>query len=206
MKVSCPLVFIIDDDVLYRKRLSKLVRQAGYTLESFPSAAAFLARARYEGVGCILLDLRMPEMDGLELQEKLAAINFPLPIIFVTGHGDVASSVQAMKRGAVDFLTKPVPRMRLLQAIDTALQRSAEVRQQHDRTQRIRRQLSGLTPREYEVLTLVIRGMRNKQIAHRLGIAEKTVKVHRGRVMEKLDVASVAELVRLCEDGQITKD
>jgi len=189
-------VFIVDDDPSVPKALARLIGAAGYQVEIFASAAAYLRRAPFSGVGCILLDLRMPEMDGFQLQLALAHNAAALPIIFLTGHGDIPSSVQAIKRGAVDFLTKPVDERDLLQAIDNAM---------HIRSQMIGRQtrFNELTPREVDVMRCVIAGMLNKQIAGTLGIAEKTVKVHRGRMMAKVGVPSVAELARLCQEAGI---
>lgn len=189
-------VFIVDDDPSVPKALARLIRTAGYQVEIFASAAAYLRRTPFAGIGCILLDLRMPEMDGFQLQLALAHNATSLPIIFLTGHGDIPSSVLAIKRGAVDFLTKPVDENDLLRAIEAAMR----IRSQSlGRRTRFR----DLTPRELDVMRCVIAGMLNKQIAGTLGIAEKTVKVHRGRMMTKVGVTSVAELARLCQEAGI---
>jgi FixJ family two-component response regulator len=171
--------------------------------ESFASAEGFLASGKQEGPGCIVLDVRMPGMTGPELQEELSRIESSMPIIFLSGHGDIPTAARTMKKGAVDFLTKPVDRDRLLDAIEASLKRDAENRAQKAETGATNEQIGTLTPREYEVMTYVITGMLNKQIAAQLGISEDTVKIHRGRVMHKLGVCSVADLVRLCQKAGI---
>lgn len=198
-----PTVFIIDDDASVRKSLSRLLRSAGYAVEIFPSAEEFLAREHFDGVGCIVLDVQMPGLSGMDLQEELSKADYHMPIIFVTGHGDIPMSVQAMKKGAVDFLTKPFDDKELLKAIESAIQKDGQARTEYHEVQNIRSRIELLTAREYEVFRYVIAGMPNKQIALELQIAEKTVKVHRGRVMEKLGADSVAELVRLSEKAGI---
>ena len=175
------------------------MRSADYTVETFPSAEEFLRREHFDGVGCILLDVKMPGLSGIDLQEELSKADYHMPIIFITGHGNIPMSVQAMKKGAVDFLTKPFDGKELLQTIEKAIGKDTHARAEYDERLDIRRRIELLTPRENEVLRYVITGMLNKQIALKLGIAEKTVKVHRGRIMEKLHVDSVAELVRLAE-------
>jgi FixJ family two-component response regulator len=191
-------VFVVDDDASMRKSLARLLRSAGYAVEAFASAHEFLASApEGEGPSCIVLDIRMPGLDGLDLQEELVARDYSLPIVFITGHGDVPSSVSAMKRGAVDFLEKPFDDDELLRAVTAAHRRDAKARTRLVELEDIRHKLELLTPREYEVLTYVISGMLNKQVAYELNITEKTVIVHRGRVMEKMGVGSVAELVQL---------
>ena len=191
-----PTVFIVDDDPSARQGLTRLVRAAGLPVESFASAAEFLASGRRDGPGCIVLDVRMPEMTGPELQVELGTAEYCMPIIFLSAHGDVRITARVMKRGAVDFLTKPVDRDDLLEAVQTSLALDAEVSSARGR-------IGKLTPREREIMTWVITGMLNKQIAFDLGISEETVKIHRGRVMQKLAVGSVAELVRLCEKAGV---
>jgi len=194
---------VIDDDASVRKSLSRLLRSAGYTAETFSSAEEFLRREHFDGVGCILLDVRMPGLSGMDLQEELNKADYHIPIVFVTGHGDIPMTVEAMKKGAVDFLTKPFDDEELLQALRAAIEKDRNARAEHTEVHEIRRLIELLTPRENEILRYVVTGMLNKQIALELGIAEKTVKVHRGRVMEKLGVDSVAELVRLAEKAGI---
>jgi len=201
--MSEPTVFVIDDDPSARRGLTRLVRAAGLNAESFASAREFLASGRSDGPGCVLLDVKMPEMTGPELQEELGKAEYCMPIIFLSAHGDVPTTVQTMKQGAVDFLTKPVDRDDLQGAIREALARDAENRTQRAESSALNGVIEGLTPREHEVMTYVITGMRNKQIAAALGISEDTVKIHRGRVMQKLGVLSVPELVRLCEKAGI---
>jgi FixJ family two-component response regulator len=198
-------VFIVDDDASVRRALTRLIKSAGYEVQAFASARDFLEHgtAGCDGPACLVLDVRMPGLSGLDLQQELEAANALLPIIFITGHGDIPMSVKAMKHGAVDFLPKPVKDKVLLSAIEQALDRAVRERSAHDELDDIRGRLETLTPRELEVLRLVITGMLNKQIAHRLGTVEKTIKVHRARVMEKMQVQSVAELVRLAERAGI---
>ena len=188
-----PVVFVVDDDDSFRRALARLLRVEGYAAELFGSARAYLERAPYDGPGCLVVDLAMPGIDGLELQARLARDAEALPLVFVSGHADVASSVHAMKMGAVDFLTKPVDAEALLSAIQTALSRQAIRRD-------VRARFARLSGREREVMRLVVQGLLNKQIAAQLGIAEKTVKVHRARVMEKTGSASLADLVRLATE------
>ena len=194
-----PTVFVIDDDASVRKSLSRLLRSAGYAAETFASAEEFLGREHFNGIGCLLLDVQMPGLTGMDLQEELNRADYHMPIIFITGHGNIPMSVEAMKKGAVDFLTKPFDDKELLQAIEKAIEKDTHARAQYDEALEIHRHIELLTPREKEILRYVITGMLNKQIALKLDIAEKTVKVHRGRIMEKLCVDSVAELVRLAE-------
>src|SRR6059036_3072386 len=193
------LVFAIDDDASVRKGLARLLRSAGYKSEIFGSASDFLARPLHSGPSCVIVDVQMPGINGMDLQEALIQHRRQEQLVFVTGHGDISMCAQAMKAGAVDFLSKPFRDDELLQCVERALLRSAEERQRTEERQKARELLNLLTPREFEVMQLVITGMLNKQIAGRLGTAEKTVKVHRGRVMEKLDVTSVAELVLLVQ-------
>jgi len=198
-----PTVFIIDDDASIRKSLSRLLRSADYTVETFPSAEEFLRREHFDGIGCLLLDVQMPGLSGTDLQEELSRAAYSMPIIFITGHGNIPMSVQAMKKGAVNFLAKPFDDDELLQGVRDALEKDRKAKAERAEVHDALRCIEQLTPREQEVLRYVITGMLNKQIASKLGIAEKTVKVHRGRVMEKLGVDSVAELVRLAEKAGI---
>ena len=181
------IVYIVDDDASVRTGLARLLRSAGYAVETFASAAAFLDREHRAAVACLVLDVRMPGVDGLALQAELSARDAGLPIIFLTGHGDIPMSVAAMKQGARDFLTKPVDEVVLLDAVRQALQTHRASLSERLAATAVQERLASLTPREREVLSWVIGGALNKQIAAQLGIAEKTVKIHRGRVMEKME-------------------
>jgi FixJ family two-component response regulator len=191
------MVFAIDDDKSVRKGLKRLLRSAGYKSEIFESALDFLKREQHTGPACVIVDVRMPGLDGMDLQETLIQSRREEQLIFITGHGDISMCARAMKAGAIDFLPKPFRADDLLQCVERALVRSAAQRRRSAERNEVQRLLDLLTPRELEVMQLVVRGMLNKQIAGELGTAEKTVKVHRGRMMQKLGVASVAELVRL---------
>jgi RNA polymerase sigma factor (sigma-70 family) len=197
------LVFAIDDDASVRKGLKRLLRSAGHKSEIFESASDFLERDQHNGPTCVIVDVRMPALNGMDLQEELIQRRREEQLVFITGHGDISMCAQAMKAGAVDFLSKPFRGDELLQCVERALIRSAEQRRRTAERDEARRLLASLTPREFEVMQLVITGMLNKQIASELGTAEKTVKVHRGRMMQKLRVSSVAELVRLVEKAGI---
>ncbi|MBV9490239.1 MAG: response regulator transcription factor [Verrucomicrobia bacterium] len=197
------MVFIIDDDASVCKALNRLLRSAGHPCETYPSAQAFLARSPHAGPCCVVLDLRMPGLTGLELQEALAAAGRDEPIIFITGHGDVPTCAKAMKAGAVDFLPKPFRDQDLLTAIAKSLDQSRRSCQEREEKAEIQALVDRLTPREQEVLEGVVGGKLNKQIAAELGTCEKTIKVHRGRVMHKMGVVSVAELVRLTQKVRI---
>jgi FixJ family two-component response regulator len=199
-----PLVLIVDDNPSVRKSLTRLLAAAGYSVEAFASAREFLARPPHPGPCCLLLDVRMPGLTGIQLQEMLAATGRRMSIVFVTGHADVPTSVKAMKAGAVDLLTKPVDAEDLLAAIQRAVTRDEHDRATEVRRAEIQRRVSLLTARETEVFALVVTGMLNKQIGAALGIGEKTVKVHRARVMEKMRAGSVAELVRLADEAGVT--
>src|SRR5213080_5406279 len=198
------LVFAIDDDPSVRKGLTRLLRSAGYKSEIFASASDFLKREQHTGPTCVIVDVRMPGLNGMDLQETLIQHGREEQLVFITGHGDISMCAQAMKAGAVDFLSKPIRSDELLQCVERALLRSAQQRRQSAERDRVQQLLSLLTPREFEVMQLVIRGMLNKQIAGELSRAEKTVKVHRGRMMRKMHVTSVADLVRLIEVTSIT--
>jgi FixJ family two-component response regulator len=194
-----PIVHVVDDDDSLRRALARLLRAAGFEVRDYASAGAFLLARPPEAPGCLVLDVRMPGPSGLELQAGLARDASPLPVVFLSGHGDVATSVQAMKAGAVDFLTKPVDREALLGAVRRALSRDADERATRARRSALRARYAALTAREREVLAGVVAGRLNKQIAADLGTAERTVKAHRAQVMEKMQVASVAELVHVAD-------
>src|SRR5262249_36733800 len=185
------------------KGVSRLLRSAGYKCETFASAGDFLTREQHPGPACLIVDVRMPGLNGMELQEVLLQRRREEQLVFITGHGDISMCSQAMKAGAVDFLSKPFGDDQLLDCVARALSRSSEQRQRSAQKSHARRLLDTLTPREFEVMQLVAEGMLNKQVAAELGIAEKTVKVHRGRVMQKLGITSVAELVRVVEKAGV---
>jgi RNA polymerase sigma factor (sigma-70 family) len=196
---SSPTVFVVDDDAAIRKAVSRLLRSAGIAVAVFESPTEFLAQHDPATPGCLVLDLAMPGFDGLRLQTTLRDTGSTLPIIFLTGQGDVSKSVQAMKGGAFDFLTKPVNAKNLLPAIRAAIERDAVARRKQAELSEVRARLDTLTPRERELLEHVVAGKLNKQIASDLGITEATVKMHRARVIAKMKVQSVAELARLTE-------
>jgi FixJ family two-component response regulator len=196
-------VYVVDDDPSVRAGLSRLLQSMGLTVKTFASAREFLEQAVPEEPGCLIVDLRMPAMNGLELQEQLMTRNLNLPVIFLTGYGTVPASVRAMKRGAVDFLEKPVDDQVLLDVIYQALEEDRKNRRNLSEAKFIQDRLKSLTPREYEVFTLITAGLLNKQVAYELGTAEKTIKVHRARIMEKMHCESLAQLVRLAEKAGI---
>jgi FixJ family two-component response regulator len=200
---AAPLVFVVDDDPSVRKSLARLVATAEYKVETFASAREFLARPLPEGPCCLVLDVRMPGLTGLALQEALATAGSQLSIVFITGYGDVPTTVKAMKGGALDVLTKPVNDRVLLSAIERAVTRARQRWREHAKITEIQDRVKTLTPRETEVFALVVTGMLNKQIASELGVSEKMVKVHRARVMQKMRAGSVAELVRLADQGGV---
>jgi FixJ family two-component response regulator len=197
------MVFVVDDDEAVRKGLARLLRAAGFAVETFASAAEYTAREAHGGVGCVVLDICMPGLDGMGLQMRLTEEGADLPIIFLTGHGDIPMSVRAMKKGAFDFLTKPVDEDVLLSAVSGALLQHRAARAVRLEVEELRARVETLTLREQEVLRCVIAGARNKQIAYYLGIAEHTVKIHRGRIMKKLGLATVTELVKVCQQAGI---
>jgi len=197
-------IFVIDDDDSVRRGVTYLLQAANYAVEAFAAAEDFLARDPFSGIGCIIVDVRMPGMSGLDLQERLNQAGNSLPIVFITGHGDLPMGVSAMKKGAVDFLPKPFDDEELLAAVELALERNKKALSEFEDVQDFRDQLKTLSPREHDVFRLVISGMLNKQIAAALDIAEQTVKIHRGRVMQKLQADSLAELVRLAEKADIS--
>jgi FixJ family two-component response regulator len=203
MSGRAPTVFAVDDEPGTLKAIARLLRAAGWSVAPFASPEEFLAKVDPAAAGCVVLDMSMPKLSGLEVQQALEARGCALPVVFLTGRSDVPSSVKAMKRGAADFLTKPVDDMDLLAAVARAVERDAAARRDRAEVAAVRERLATLTPREQEVLERVISGKLNKQIAAELGTAEKTVKVHRGRVMEKTGARSVADLVRLAERAGI---
>lgn len=198
-----PTIYIVDDDESARRGLVRLIGAAGLKTLAFCSAAEFLARGEFEGPGCIILDVRMPAMTGPELHDHLRSMDYCMPIIFLSAHADVPIATLEMKKGAVNFLTKPVDREDLLSAIQEAVCLGGEHRSLWKERVSFHKKIKLLTPREFEVMTYVISGMLNKQIGATLEISLETIKVHRARMMHKLKVESVAELVRLCEHGQI---
>jgi FixJ family two-component response regulator len=199
MKETEPIVFVIDDEALIRDGIESLLRSIGLRAQTFASAQEFMSAKRADAPACLILDVRMPGVSGLELQRQLADARIHIPIIFITGHGDIPMTVRAMKDGAMEFLTKPVRGQDLLDAVQKAIARDRGLR--HDRAQlaEIRRRFDSLTPREVEVLNLVVAGLLNKQIAGELGMSELTVKTHRAHVMEKTRADSLAHLVRMAE-------
>jgi RNA polymerase sigma factor (sigma-70 family) len=190
-------IFVVDDEPAVLSTLERMLRASGYEVSTFSSPSAFLDRAPHEGVGCVLMDLSMPEMSGLDVQDAMHRKGIALPVIFLSAYGDVPSTARAMREGALDFLEKPVQETQLLIAIERALDRASADEERRISRSDVDERLARLTPREREVCELVVRGLLNKQIGVELGMSEKTVKVHRGRVMHKLEVHSVAALVRL---------
>lgn len=191
-----PIVFVVDDDVSVRESLDLMIKFAGWQPETFASAGEFLARPRTSLPSCLVLDISLPDLNGLELQNMIASERTDMPIIFITGHGDVPMTVKAMKGGAVEFLIKPFDDEVLLSAIRHALKRSAAVLDEQTQTSALRSDYESLTPREQDVMRYVVAGMLNKQIAMKLGISEITVKAHRGKMMQKMKADSVADLVK----------
>jgi len=194
-----PVIHIVDDDASFRTAVGRLLRESGYEILAYESAQQLLERLADSAPGCILLDVQIPDLSGPELQDHLIKNGSTLPIIFLTGHGDIPMSVKAIKAGAEDFLTKPVAREQLLASIERAIARHEMTRQQRERVNAMRDLVGTLTPRESEVFALVILGKMNKQIAHELGTTERTIKAHRQKVMQKLQVQTLAELVSIGE-------
>ncbi len=201
--MSDAIVYVVDDDETVRRSLARLIRSVGLKVDTFASAQAFLEHKGQDRPSCLVLDVRLPGLSGLDLQTAMGQSQRTMPIIFITGRGNVPMTVRAMKGGAQDFLEKPFDDQELLDGIQRALARSREARAEDAERADIERRLATLTPRERQVLELVVAGMLNKQIAGELGAAEKTIKVHRGRVMKKMQAGSVAELVRMTQKARV---
>jgi FixJ family two-component response regulator len=193
------IVFVVDDDPLVRDSVADLLASAGFAVQAFGSAADFIQAKRPDIPACLILDIELPDLSGLDLQTEMASSGIEVPIIFVSGHGDIPKSVRAMKAGAVEFLTKPFRDQELFAAVRQALLRDSEFRKHRSEVLELRERLGTLTARERQVLTLVVAGLLNKQIAGELGTSELTIKAHRGRVMRKMQAASLADLVRMAE-------
>ena len=203
MTSSSPVVFVIDDDETVRRSIERLLDGKGYDVELFASAADFLARAPHTGPACVIVDVKMPGIGGMDLQKTLLQRRREEQLVFITGHGDITMSVEAMKHGAIDFLPKPFAPKELLACVEHALARSAEQRRHAAVKNSARALLDKLTPREFEVMLLLSTGLLNKQVGGELGMAERTVKCHRSAIMQKLGITSVAELVRVMEKAEV---
>jgi FixJ family two-component response regulator len=194
-----PIVFIVDDDLSVRRSTERLIHSAGLKVQTFTSAKEFLRNARFEGPACLVLDVRMPGLSGMDLQRDLTQAGIRVPIIFITGHGDIPMSVRAMKAGAVEFLTKPFRSRSLLDAVRAAIERDRSAHKERSETGELRQRYEQLTPREREVMALVVTGLLNKQVAGELATTERTIKFHRAHIMQKMRAESLADLVRMTE-------
>jgi RNA polymerase sigma factor (sigma-70 family) len=199
MKEESPIVYVVDDDPSVRRSLARLIQSEGFRVETFARAQDFLDQKEGTNPSCLVLDVNLPGRSGLDLQRELSSRGYSMPIVFITGYGTIPMSVQAMKGGAVEFLEKPVNDKVLLKAIHQAVEKDRQMKRQYTELKEIQQRLASLTPREREVLPLVVSGMLNKQVALRLGTTEKTIKVHRARIMEKMRADSLADLVRLAQ-------
>ena len=206
MKTGDPIVFVVDDDSSMREALTDLITSVGLSVEAFKSAREFLEHTRHDAPACLVLDVRLPGLSGLDLQRELVRTEAPIPVIFITGHGDIPMSVRAMKEGAVEFLAKPFRDQDLLDAIQHALGIDRAARQERAMVAEVRRRYESLTKREREVMRLAVSGLLNKQIAGELGSSEVTVKMHRGQVMHKMKAQSIVELLRMAEKIGITNE
>ena len=203
LQESDAIIAIVDDDPSARRGLERLIRSVGWKAETFASAREFLARPRTQAPNCLVLDLQLPDLSGLDLQKQMVEVGLETPIVFLTGHGSIPTSVQAMKAGAIEFLTKPVDEQDLLKAIQEAIERDRRTRKRHAEQRELRERYESLTAREQEVMQQVVSGLLNKQIAAELKITEDTVKFHRGHIMRKMRADSLADLVRMAENPVI---